>query len=158
MEFTSYLDSLSKTELSDLDRGEFVKLIKYGSVNHIMIYVSTNEMSLVHCCIVISLRESIYPEFLEHSQIPILDVLETMPLLCPRTCGHIMTKYGLTDPVLETSKEYVDYISRLLSIDEVVSRIHEGHTVEIDDISDRVAKKFMDSRESLDLLIRSLDN
>lgn len=156
MEFTTYLNTLSRKEIYDLDPSEFINIVKYGSIYHLSIYASNNSMSLIHCAIVILLRESVYPEFLLAADVRMTKVIKTMHLLRPCTCGEILKKYGLTDPGFNSNSAYIEYLTRLLSIDPVSEKIQGNEKVDITDISDKVTKKYLTSKQDLEVLVDSI--
>lgn len=157
MDFSNYLDTLSNAEIGDLDEKHFVSLIRYGSIRQIITYVSMNNMNLTHCAVVIQYRESIYPEFIKATGFRLKKIIKTLNVLSPRTCGELLSVYGLHDPVFSDSMSYINYICELCASDSVYQDILSGDSVmSITDIPDNTAKRFFTSRDQMELLVSSI--
>lgn len=158
MDFSEYLDTLSNSDIGDLDEKYFSSIVRYGSIKHVIMYASMNNIQLSHCAVVIYYRESIYPEFIHASGLPLKKVLKTFEVLSPRTCGRVLSTYGLHDPVFSDSMSYINYVRELCTTDSVYQGIISNSTLlSVSDISDSTAKRFFGSKEQIELLVNSIE-
>jgi hypothetical protein len=158
MDFSEYLDTLSNSDIGDLDEKYFTNIVRYGSIKHVIMYASMNTMQLSHCAIVIHYRESIYPEFVKASGLSLKKILRTFGVISPKTCGEVLSAFGLHDPVFSDSTSYINYVCELCASDAVYQNIISGSSlVSVSDIPDHTAKRFFSSREQIELLVNSIE-
>jgi hypothetical protein len=154
--FLKMISGLSNSEIADLDESYFIDLIRYASIDKVLLYAAANTMTLAHCAIVVYHRPDIYPEFIDSSDVPLSTVIKTMQRLEPEVCGKILQFYGLRDPHFRTADAYISHIKNLLLQDPVYEKINRNGTVAISEISDMTAEKYLESDHLLETLVNAI--
>lgn len=154
--FLDFLSGLSNSEVADLDDSYFVNLVRYAPIEKLLIYASTNKMTLVHCSLVVYLRPDVYPEFIEISGLPLKTTIKTFTHIEPDICGRILEVYGLRDPKFKTADSYIRHIKNILVQDPVYEKISRGNSVSLHEVTDQTAKRCLENDGLLETLVTSV--